>query len=113
MVADEHEASATDVSCCGIDDGESEAHGYGCVDRVAALLEDFYACIGGVVVDADDHGVLGSHRLVGGFLGEGGDLVEESGEESGQDDESGGGRSLHFDYLGRLPQVFGEFGKYL
>ena len=60
FVADEHEAAAADVAGCGIDDGEGEAYGYGCVDGVAALLEDFDAGVGGVVLDGDDHGVLGA-----------------------------------------------------
>jgi hypothetical protein len=64
MVADEHEASAANVACGGIDDGQGEAYGYGCVDGVAALLEDFYPGVGGVVLDGDDHGVLGADGLV-------------------------------------------------
>ena len=60
VVADEHEAAAADVSCGGVDDGEGEADGYGGVDGVAALLEDFDAGVGGVVLDGDDHGVLGA-----------------------------------------------------
>src|ERR1700679_987277 len=60
VVADEHEASAADVACGGIDDGESEADGYGCVDGVAALLEDFDAGVGGVVLGGGDHRVLGA-----------------------------------------------------
>jgi hypothetical protein len=63
LVADEHEASATDVSGCRVDDRESKAYGYGGVDCVAALLQDRHAGVRGVVVNADDHGV-GS---VGGF----------------------------------------------
>ena len=59
MAADEHEAAAADVSGGGVDDGEGEADGYGCVDGVAALLEDGDAGVGGVVLDGDDHGVGG------------------------------------------------------
>ena len=69
LVADEHEAAAADVAGCGIDDGEGEAYGYGCVDGVAALFEDFDAGVGGVVLDGDDHGVLGTHRDLGRGLG--------------------------------------------
>ncbi len=64
--ADEHEAAATDVAGGGVDDGEGKANGYGGVDGVAALVEDFYAGVGGVVVDGDDHGVGGA----GGGFGE-------------------------------------------
>ncbi len=64
VVADEHEATATDVACCGIDNGEGEADGRGCIDGVAALLQDSEACIGGVMVDGDDHGVLGPGWLL-------------------------------------------------
>jgi len=61
VVADEHEAAAAYVSGCGVDDGEGKADGHGCVDRVTALLEDGEACVGGVVVDGDDHGVFGAN----------------------------------------------------
>lgn len=67
VVADEHEASAADVSGCRVDDGESKADGYGCVDCVAALLEDGYAGVGGVVLDGDDHGVFGADGFFGGL----------------------------------------------
>ena len=53
------------LPACGEDDGEGEAYGYGCVDGVAAVLEDFDAGVGGVVVDADDHGVAGAHGRCG------------------------------------------------
>ena len=66
MVADEHEAAAADVSGCGIDDGKGETDGYGCVNGVAAGFEDFDAGIGGVVLDGDDHRVLGARRFFGG-----------------------------------------------
>lgn len=64
--ADEHEAATADVAGGGVDDGEGKADGYGRVDGVAALAEDFYSCVGGVVVDADDHGV----GCAGGGFGE-------------------------------------------
>ena len=57
--ADEHEAAAADVAGLGKDDGEGESDGDGGVDCVAAGFEDFDAGVGGVVVDGDDHGVLG------------------------------------------------------
>jgi hypothetical protein len=79
-VADEHEASATEVSSEGIDDGEGEVDGYGCVDGVAALFEDGDACVGGVVLDGDDHGVLGA----GGFFGGGSRLGCEGCGEDGK-----------------------------
>ncbi len=67
FVADEHEASAAEVSGEGIDDGESEVYGYGSVDSVPALLEDFDAGVGGVVLDGDYHGVPGARGLFGGL----------------------------------------------
>ncbi len=71
FVADEHEAAAAEVSGEGIGDGEGEVHGYGGIDCVAALLEDFDAGVGGVVLDGDDHGVLGASGFFGGgCLGE-------------------------------------------
>ena len=69
LVADEHEAAAADVAGCGVDDGEGEADGYGCVDGVAALFEDGDAGVGGVVLDGDDHGVGGAGGLDVGLLG--------------------------------------------
>jgi hypothetical protein len=63
VLADEHKAAAAEIACKGIDDGESETYGYGCVDGVAALLEDFYAGVGRVVLDGDDHGVLRADRF--------------------------------------------------
>ena len=79
LVADEHEASSAEVAGEGVDDGEGEADGDGCVDGVAALLEDFDAGVGGVVLDGDDHGVLGAGGLFGaGCLGSG--LARASGE---------------------------------
>ena len=69
LVADEHEAASAEVSGEGIDDGEREADGYGCIDGVAALLEDGDAGVGGVVLDGDDHGVLGACGLEVGLLG--------------------------------------------
>ena len=78
FVADEHEAAAAEVSCEGIDDGEGEVHGYGGVDGVAALFEDFDAGVGGVVLDGDHHGVPGA----GGFFG-GGCLGSRLGCECG------------------------------
>jgi hypothetical protein len=91
MVADEHEASAADVACCRIDDREREADGYSCIDGIAALLEDFDAGVGGVVLDGDDHGVLAADGLVGwflrGLLGDRSALGEQCGEECGTEDE--------------------------
>jgi hypothetical protein len=46
-----------------VDDGEGEADGYGCVDRVTALFEDGEAGVGGVMMDGDDHGVFGASGL--------------------------------------------------
>ncbi len=85
VVADEHEASATEIAGEGIDDSEGEAYGHGRVDGVAALLEDGYAGVGGVVVDGDDHGVGGAGGFVG--LSSGGEWREgERGcEQEGSD----------------------------
>ena len=55
----EHEAAAAEVARDGMDDGEREAGGDGCVHRVAALLQDGDAGVGGIVMHADDHGVVG------------------------------------------------------
>ena len=60
--ADEHEASAADIAGLGEDDGEGETDGDGRVHRVAAGLEDFDAGVGGRVMDADHHRVLGERR---------------------------------------------------
>ena len=65
LLADEHEAASAEVSGEGIGDGEGEADGYGCIDGVAALLEDGEAGVGGVVLDGDDHGVFGAGTGVG------------------------------------------------
>lgn len=94
LVADEHEAAAADVARCRVDDGEGEADGHGCIDGIAALLEDGDAGVGGVVVDADDHGVPGA----GGLLGSRGLGVERGGDERGCDEQGGGaceGSRLH------------------
>ena len=88
VVADEHEAAAAEVSSCGVDDGEGKADGDGCVDGVAALLQDGKAGVGGVVVDGDDHGVFGADRLVG-LLREGGVGSEEGGNQSSGDGKCG------------------------
>jgi hypothetical protein len=87
FAADEHEAAAADVSCGRVDHGEGESDGDGCVDGVAALLEDGEACVGGVVLDGDDHGVFGADRLgvrLGGCrLRERDRRSEERGEQRG------------------------------
>ena len=70
FVADEHETAATDVSRCRVDDGQCEAHGYGSVDCVATLFQDCYTSVGGVVMDADDHGVWRASGFEVGLLGE-------------------------------------------
>ena len=64
--ADEHEAATADIAGGREDDGEGETDGYGCVDGIAAGTEDFDAGVGGVVVDADDHGVVGADGWDGG-----------------------------------------------
>ena len=82
VVADEHESATANVSGRGIDDGQGEAYGYGCVYGVATLFEDGEAGVGGVVVDGDDHGVFGAGGLVGcGERGGGGLGLEGRGEE--------------------------------
>ena len=69
LVADEHEAAAADISGCGVHDRERKAHGYGSVYCVAALFQDGYAGIGGIVMNADDHGVGCAGRLEVRLLG--------------------------------------------
>jgi hypothetical protein len=94
FIADEHEASAADVSGCGIDDGQCKSYGYGGVDCVAALFQDGYSGVGGVVVDADDHRVRGSDGFNAGLLGFNLRDGERGGGERSGEDESGetGGR---------------------
>jgi len=57
--ADEHESSAAEVAGLREDDGQRESYGHRRVHRIAAGFEDFDAGVGGVVVDADHHRVLG------------------------------------------------------
>jgi hypothetical protein len=66
FVTDEHEASATEIACEGIDDGEGEVNSDRRVDGIAALLENLDSGIGGVVLDRSDHGVLGTDGFFGG-----------------------------------------------
>ena len=52
---------------------------FGCVNGIATLFQDSYAGVCGVVLDCDDHGVLGADRR---FVG-GGRLGICLGRESG------------------------------
>ena len=83
VVTDEHEAAAADVAGLRVDDGEGEADGHGCVDGVAALLEDLDAGVGGVVVDGDDHGVAGASGGEAGLLGRSDDGCGKEGGSCG------------------------------
>ena len=105
-VADEHKSASADVAGRGIDDGKSEAYGYGCVDCVATLLEDFDAGVGGVVLDGDDHGVLGAD----GLFGDGSCLgCEGGGEESEFDgDRNKTGSDVHSRVSKGFEQSVGE-----
>jgi len=69
--ADEHESATADVACGRVDDGEGESRCDGSVDSVAAFSHDFDSRVGGEVVNADDHGVLGAGRLLFGVVDRG------------------------------------------
>jgi hypothetical protein len=64
MGAEQHEAAAAQVTGGRMNDGESEARGYGCVYRVAAGAENFNPGIGGQMMHADHHAVLSKDRLL-------------------------------------------------
>ena len=66
--AEEHEATAAEVASLRVSDGEGEGGGDGGVYGVAALAENGEAGVGGVVLDGDDHGVLGLDGEVGGIV---------------------------------------------
>ncbi len=70
---DQHVSAATDVAGYGIHDRESEAGRNGGVNSITALLQDGEGGVGGVVVDAYDHRVVGGDGSFG--------LSEESGSE--------------------------------
>ena len=76
---DEHEAAAADVAGDRMHDGEREAGGDCRIDRVAALLQDGDAGVGGVVVHADHHGVVGGGRCF--VLRDGGDCCNGDGKQ--------------------------------
>ncbi len=58
--SDEHKAAAADVAGRRQRDGEREAYGDGGVDGIAAGTQDAEAGVGGVMLDGDDHVVLGA-----------------------------------------------------
>lgn len=82
---DEHEAAAAEVAGEGVDDGQREAGGDGGVHRVAALLEDFAAGLGGELVGGGDH-ALGAHGrgALGAEGARGGQEGEQGSERDGQ-----------------------------
>jgi len=85
FVADEHEAAAADVPRCGVDDCEGKADSHGCIDGVAALLEDLDPGVGCVVMDGHDHGVLSADWFTG--------LCRDlHGEQSSEEGGDGSGR---------------------
>ena len=89
LVADEHEAASAEVAGEGIDDGEGEVYRNGCVDCVSTFFEDLDACVGGVVLNSDDHGVGGACWLEIGLLRLKGCRKEGEGDERCSD--AGGG----------------------
>jgi hypothetical protein len=46
-----------------MDDGERKAGGDGGVDGITPLAQDIKACVGGEVMDADNHSVAGADGL--------------------------------------------------
>jgi hypothetical protein len=97
VVAIEQEASAADVACGRQHDGEREADGDGCVDCVAALLENPQPGIRGIVLDGDDHGVF---RLLRGGVWEG----KRCGEQEREGFAHGGLRINGGTAFGRIPE---------
>ncbi len=86
--ADQHEASAAQVSGTRIGDGQREADGNCRVDGVAALLEDGEAGVRGVVLHADDHGMA---ARLDSLLGRKGETRQQS--QGGQGTERHRGRT--------------------
>ncbi len=105
--ADEHEASAAEVSGTGEDDGEGKSDGYRGVNGVAALLEDGDAGVGGVVLAGDDHGVFGA----GGLLCHVGGLGRGRLGEDYRCGEQGGGTEYGGDGLPGTESTGGNAGQ--
>ena len=89
MVTQQQKASTAQVSGRRMHHGQGKAGSHGGVHGVAARAQRFKASIGGQMMDADHHAVLGAHRLLVAVGkrrvllsgGEGGD--EERGAEQG------------------------------
>ena len=64
MCAEEHKAAPAEIARGGMNDCKSKARGYGGINGVTALAQDFKAGVGGKMLDADDHSILGSDRLL-------------------------------------------------
>ncbi len=60
--ANQHESAATNVSRSRMNDRQREAGGHSSVNRVATLLQNLRANLGGFLMDTDHHSVLGMHR---------------------------------------------------
>jgi hypothetical protein len=65
MGTQQQEASAAEVAGRGMDDGKSKAGCNSGVDGVATGAQDLQAGVGGKMVDADYHAVLGPDWLLG------------------------------------------------
>jgi hypothetical protein len=63
-VRSSRKASAAQVARGRMHDSESKAGGHGGVDGVAAGAQDFNAGVGGQMMHADHHAVLGADRLL-------------------------------------------------
>ena len=92
---DEHEAASAQVAGYRVGDGQGEADGYGCVDGVAAFLEDLEAGVGGVVLDGDDHGVFGGGWNVGRRCGLAAEQRRGGEQDRGGQDAAGCGMREH------------------
>ena len=61
--AKEHEASASDIACLGMGDGQRESDRDGGIHRIAARLHDLDAGIGRVALHRGHHGLGSVRRL--------------------------------------------------
>ena len=61
VLPDHHESAASDVSGDGMDHRERERHGHGCVDGVAAAMQDVHTHFARERMRRHDHGALANH----------------------------------------------------